>query len=73
MIRSGFEPTKSSGSGTSDFAVGDDDEASNDDGDAMESDDSRGWKERSKQENPKSDYGTLDEGHVWKADSLDDV
>ena len=48
----------------------DDDEASNTG--AVESDESREWRDRGKQEHPKSDYGALDEGNVWKADSPDD-
>lgn len=76
-MRSGFDPIKISQSETSDFAIGDDDEAADADDAEEESDETRRWKENGNQgnrsDNPKSDYGTLDEGHVWNVNDGDDV
>ena len=71
-MRSGFDPSKLPRSGSSDFAIGDDDKTVDAD---EEFDETRRWKDSNRKEshsqNPKSDYGTLDEGHVWNVNDSD--
>lgn len=76
-MRSGFEPGELSRSATSDFAIDDDEEATETHDAEKESDESHGWAESDKRASrsdiPKSDYGTLDEGHVWSVNDTDHV
>ncbi len=72
VIRDGYEPGNISPPESSNSARGDNDDESDSkaDGVGEESDEAREWKESGNQAETrrKSDYGSLDDGHVWKAD-----
>ena len=73
MIREGFEPTAGEAAGVSEFAIGDDeDEATGSEEGEEESkakSRQRGCRgENGKTERTASNYGTLDDQHVWAND-----
>ena len=70
VIRDGFEPpSKLAPSGSSEFAVGDDEDEGQSDNSQHESDEDRQWKQGDAHDgtSPKkgSKYDSLDDGNVW--------